>query len=146
MDLQRHGAKTPRLNPRGLSSTLIHLFLQRLAKDEHIFVPVLTMEFKPKKLISTEIVCQRNIIDILGFFVFFQAPSFYWELEICHLGESSSDVAHIAMGYSPDPQKPPEGQPWAYPTEAVLLRRYRGIYRITGKFGGLVVYITITKI
>ena len=28
------------------------------------------------------------------------------------------------MGYSPDPQKPPEGQPWAYPTEAVLMRRY----------------------
>ena len=53
----------------------------------------------------------------------FQAPSFYWELEICHLGESSSDAAHIAMGYSPDPQKPPEGQPWAYPTEAVLMRR-----------------------
>ena len=56
--------------------------------------------------------------------LFFQAPSFYWELEICHLGESSSDAAHIAMGYSPDPQKPPEGQPWAYPTEAVLMRRY----------------------
>lgn len=53
-----------------------------------------------------------------------QAPSFYWELEICHLGESSTDAAHIAMGYSPEPQKPPEGQPWSYPTETVLLRRY----------------------
>lgn len=53
-----------------------------------------------------------------------QAPSFYWELEVCHLGDSSSDAAHIAMGYSPSPQKPAESQPWAYPQDTCLIRRY----------------------
>ena len=52
-----------------------------------------------------------------------QAPSFYWELEVCHLGDSSSDAAHIAMGYSPEPQKPANDQPWAYPQETCLIRR-----------------------
>lgn len=70
----------------------------------------------------------RNLFLIDTSSQILQAPSFYWELEICHLGESSTDAAHIAMGYSPEPQKPPEGQPWAYPTEAVLIRRYFSFY------------------
>ena len=41
-----------------------------------------------------------------------------------HLGESSPDVAHVAMGYSPSPQEPEEDQPWAYPLDTVLIRRY----------------------
>lgn len=53
-----------------------------------------------------------------------QAPSFYWELELCHLGDSSSDASHIAMGYAPSPQKPAEGQPWAYAQSTCLIRRY----------------------
>ncbi len=52
-----------------------------------------------------------------------QSPSFYWEIEVCHLGDGSSDTAHIAMGYCPNPEKPPEGQSWSYPSEACLIRR-----------------------
>lgn len=52
-----------------------------------------------------------------------QAPSFYWELEVSHLGEGSTD---LAMGYSPDPPIPQEsdqGQPWIYPRHTVLIRK-----------------------
>ena len=52
-----------------------------------------------------------------------QAPSFYWELEVGHMGDSSSDTAHIAMGYSLPPVKPTEGQPWTYPQDTCLIRR-----------------------
>lgn len=45
-----------------------------------------------------------------------------------HLGESSPDVAHVAMGYSPSPQEPEEAQPWAYPLDTVLIRRYVHTY------------------
>ena len=51
-----------------------------------------------------------------------QSPSFYWELELTHLADSTSDAAHVAMGYSPVP-RPADGQPWTYPQETVLLRR-----------------------
>ena len=40
-----------------------------------------------------------------------------------HLGETSTDAAHIAMGYSPNPQKPDDGQAWAYPNDTILIRR-----------------------
>ena len=51
-----------------------------------------------------------------------QAPSFYWELEVVHIGDSSSDTSHVAMGYSPSPPPPTEGQPWNYPKDTVLIR------------------------
>ena len=40
-----------------------------------------------------------------------------------HIGDSSSDTAQVAMGYSPAPEKPPEGQSWNYPLHAVFIRR-----------------------
>ena len=66
VDLQHHGAKMPRLNPRGLSSTLTHLFLQRLAKDEHIN---LKMALKPEKsYFFYRSYMPRNCTDFLFFF------------------------------------------------------------------------------
>ena len=53
-----------------------------------------------------------------------QAPSFYWELEVAHIADSSADTSHVAMGYSPPPQEPEEGQAWSYPIDTVLMRRW----------------------
>ena len=52
-----------------------------------------------------------------------QSPSFYWEVELVHIGESSSDTAQVAMGYLPSVDKPADGKPWTYPLEAVFIRR-----------------------
>ena len=41
-----------------------------------------------------------------------------------HIGDSSSDTAQVAMGYSPPPEKPASGQPWSYPVDAVFIRRF----------------------
>ena len=54
-----------------------------------------------------------------------QAPSFYWELEVSHLGgEGSTD---LAMGYSPEPPvaqpEANQGQGWIYPKYTVLIRK-----------------------
>ena len=62
-------------------------------------------------------------LGVLCGVLYAQAPSFYWELELTHIGESSSDASHVAMGYSPSPQLPAEGQPWNYPKDSVFLRR-----------------------
>jgi len=54
-----------------------------------------------------------------------QAPSFYWELEVSHLGGDGS--TDLAMGYSPEPQmaqpEVSQGQGWIYPKHTVLMRK-----------------------
>ena len=44
-----------------------------------------------------------------------------------HIGDSSSDTAQVAMGYSPPPDKPASGQPWSYPVDAVFIRRFESL-------------------
>ena len=42
---------------------------------------------------------------------------------MCHIGDNLPDTAQVAMGYSPAPEKPSEGQSWDYPIDAVFIQR-----------------------